>query len=154
MPEQIYTIPINEAYERTAASETPKCPYCALYSMLEKHELEAVMGAAKMEPDVRIETNKKGFCRTHFDKMRKISGGLGLGLILESHVAEVEKSIFDGGTLFDPKGEKEVKKLSSLDKTCYVCEKTEEKFSRLVSNAVYMWETDEEFRQKFKSART
>ena len=154
MPEQIYTIPINEAYERSAAADSPFCPYCALYSMLEKHELEAVMGAAKMEPDVRIETNKKGFCRDHFSKMRKISGGLALGLILESHVAEVEKNIFSGGTAFDSKGEKETKKLASLEQTCYVCEKTEEKFARLVSNAVYMWETDEDFREKFKSART
>lgn len=154
MPEQIYTIPINEAYEKSAAAETPSCPYCALYSMLETHELEAVMGAAKMEPDVRIQTNKKGFCRAHFGKMRKISGGLALGLILESHIAEVEKNIFEGGTTFDSKGEKETKKLSELEGTCYVCEKTDEKFSRLVSNAVYMWENDEEFREKFKNART
>ena len=153
MAEQIYTIPINEAFAKTASSEKPDCPFCALYSMLENNAVEAVMGAAKMEPDVRIETNKKGFCKIHYKMMRAAGSGLGLGLILESHIAEVEKNIFEGGTLFDAKGEKEVKKLVSLENSCYVCDRTNENFSRLLSNAVYMWETEYEFRDKFKSQR-
>ena len=153
MAEQIYTIPINEAYDSAAASDKPTCPFCALYSMLEKNAVEAVMGAAKMEPDVRIETNKKGFCRRHFNMMSSSGSKLGLGLILESHVAEVEKTIFEGGTMFDTKGEKEQKKLETLEKSCYVCDKIEYNFSRLMSNAVYMWETDEGFREKFSSQR-
>ena len=153
MPEQIYTIPINEAFDKTAASEKPDCPFCALYSMLEKNAVDAVMGAAKMEPDIRIETNKKGFCREHYKMMRSAGSSLGLGLILESHIAEVEKNIFDGGTLFDPKGEKEAKKVEAVENSCYVCDKTEYNFSRLLSNAVYMWETEDEFKKKFKSQR-
>lgn len=154
MAEQIYTIPINEAFDKAAAGEKPTCPFCALYAMLEKNAVDAVMGAAKMEPDVRIETNKKGFCRRHFDMMASSGSRLGLGLILESHVAEVEKTIFDGGTLFDSKGEKEQKKLDALEKSCYVCDRIEYNFSRLVSNAVYMWEREDEFRHKFANSRT
>lgn len=154
MAEQIYTIPINEAFDEALSSEKPDCPFCKLWSMLEKNALEAVMGAAMMEPDVRIETNKKGFCRAHFDKMYAMGNRLGLGLILESHVAHIKKEIFDAGTLLDGKSEKEQKKLDAVNNSCYVCDKINDNFARMMSNALYMWENEEEFREKFKSQRT
>ena len=61
MAETIYTIPINEAFDKAEDSERPICPFCELYEMLEKNALETTMGAAMMEPDIRIETNKHGF---------------------------------------------------------------------------------------------
>ena len=57
--EKIYTIPVNEAFDRSATDKACGCPFCALYNMLEQNELDAVLGASMMEPDVRIETNKK-----------------------------------------------------------------------------------------------
>ena len=54
MAEKIYTIPINEAFDKTLESETPDCPLCLMRNMLEKNELERITGAAMMEPDVRI----------------------------------------------------------------------------------------------------
>ena len=153
MAEQIYTIPINEAFDKTLSTEIAECPFCLLRAMLEKNAVEAVMGAAMMEPDTRIETNKKGFCRHHFDMMYGMGNRLGLGLILESHIAEIEKNVFSGGTLFDSKGEKEQKKLGELEKSCYVCDKIDTNFAMLLSNAIYMWEHEEEFREKFKNQR-
>ena len=66
MRESILTIPVNEIFE-------PKCgcPICAMRDILEKRTVEYIMGAAMMEPDVRIETNRQGFCRTHFEQMLK-----------------------------------------------------------------------------------
>ena len=87
MAETIYTIPINEAFDKAEESERPICPFCELYDMLENNALEAVMGAAMMEPDIRIETNKHGFCRGHFNKIYEKGNRLGLALILESHIA-------------------------------------------------------------------
>ena len=59
MKESIYTIPISEAFE-------PKrdCPFCTLKNELERHFVEYITGAAMMEPDVRIQTNKQGFCNS------------------------------------------------------------------------------------------
>ena len=67
--EQIYTIPVNEAFD--AARETPAlgCPICALYHRLEENELDLILGASMMEPDIRIRTNAEGFCHDHFTKM-------------------------------------------------------------------------------------
>ncbi|MBR7181706.1 MAG: hypothetical protein IKD28_02860, partial [Clostridia bacterium] len=65
--EQIYTIPVNEAFEASVEKPACGCAMCALYRKLEDNELELILGASMMEPDVRIKTNKKGFCRTHYD---------------------------------------------------------------------------------------
>ena len=151
MAEKIYTIPINEAFDKTLGSETPDCPLCLMRGMLEKNELERIMGAAMMEPDVRIETNKKGFCRKHFDMMTGGGGSrLPLALVLESHIAETEKEIFSGGTLFDGKGIKEEEKLKKLEDSCYVCSRTEDAFSKMLGTVIYLWENEEEFREKYK----
>lgn len=149
MVEKIYTIPINEAFDKAPHTESGDCPLCLLAEMLENNELDIILGASMMEPDIRIETNRHGFCKHHFDRMYEKGNRLGLGLILESHIAEVEKNIFGSGTLLDPKGEKEEKKLASLREDCYICRRAEGNFLRMLDNMVYLYETEEEFRAKF-----
>ena len=65
MKETIYTIPINDAYDVKCG-----CPICTIEKKLETESLEYIMGAAMMEPDVRLETNRLGlrqkrFCADH-----------------------------------------------------------------------------------------
>lgn len=153
MVEKIYTIPINEAFENAVSGETADCPFCLLDKMLDDNETERILGAAMMEPDVRIETNRLGFCREHFDKMAKKSNRLGLALILESHIAEVEKQILSGGTLFDASGSKEEEKLKKLGCSCYVCSRKEDAISKMFGTAVYLWETEEDFRESYKKQK-
>ncbi len=152
MPETIYTIPINEAFDKTSESETPSCPFCELYDMLENNALDAVLGAAMMEPDIRIETNRLGFCRGHFNKMYEKGNRLPLALILESHIAEVNDKVFKK-PLFDTKGEKSESAIEKISGTCYLCSKISGSLSKMFSNTIYIWETDDEFRRKFKKQR-
>ena len=153
MAETIYTIPINEAFEQAVSNEPCDCPFCLLNDMLERNELEIIMGASMMEPDIRIQTNKKGFCKHHLDRIYENGNRLGLALVLESHLAEVEKKIFEGGTFFDGKGAKEQNKLKTLDETCYICERMNDSFVKMMDNMVYLWETDMDFREKFKNQK-
>ena len=153
MVEKIYTIPINEAFDAAPIQEPAECPFCRLHDMLEKNELDIILGASMMEPDIRIQTNKKGFCKHHFDKMFEKGNRLGLGLILESHLAEIEKTVFSGGTAFDGKGEKEQTKLETLDNSCYVCDRIHSAIDKMFSNMVYLWETEDEFRDKFAAQK-
>ena len=81
MEEKIYTIPVTQAFEKKEG-----CPFCRLKKELENTELELIMGASMMEPDVRIKTNEQGFCRRHFDKMFEMKNRLSLALMLESHL--------------------------------------------------------------------
>ena len=68
MRESILTIPISEILEPREG-----CPICRMRDMLEQRTVEYIMGAAMMEPDVRIETNRAGFCSAHFAQMLKCS---------------------------------------------------------------------------------
>ena len=63
--EQIYTIPVNEAFEASRDDPSIGCPLCALYRKLEEDELDLILGASMMEPDIRTITNETGFCKIH-----------------------------------------------------------------------------------------
>lgn len=148
--EQIYTIPVNEAFEQSAADRTCGCPFCRLFNRLEDNELELILGASMMEPDVRIQTNREGFCRTHYDMMFARKNRLGMALTMESHLAELREEMRDGRWFAAP-GKKPMKRVDSLEKSCYVCRRIEFNFAHMVETAVLLWEKDEAFRQKLQA---
>ena len=76
MREDICSIPISEIFE-------PKdgCPICRLRDVLEERTIKYITGAAMMEPDVRIETNKQGFCRLHYGQMLNCRKKLNVALM-------------------------------------------------------------------------
>ena len=150
--EQIYTIPVNEAFSamlEEGGDYKCRCPFCEIHSRLEDKEIDRILGPAMMEPDVRIRTNQTGFCPTHFDLMLKGKNRLGLSLILESHVDEL-KGKLKGGIL-GKSAAGAVKTLTSLEETCYVCERIEYAFTRMIETAVLLWERDTEFGEKFRA---
>ena len=51
------------------------------------------------------------------------------------------------------KGEKEQAKLDSLERSCYVCDRVNLSFLKMMDNMVYLWETEEDFREKFKNQK-
>ncbi len=148
--EQIYTIPVNEAFEKSAADKSCGCAFCTLYNKLEGDELDLILGASMMEPDVRIKTNKKGFCRTHYDMMFVRKNRLGMALTLESHLDELKKELKDSG-LGGGTGNKPIKRIGELEKTCYVCERIEFNFEHMIETAVLLWQNDENFVPKLRS---
>lgn len=151
MAETIYTIPINEAFNKRRG-----CPLCSLRADLESSSLEYIMGAAMMEPDIRKETNRLGFCRKHFDKMQAMKNRLGLALILESHLSAVEELLDmppgNGKKRFGGKfgGKKETPgpALEAVSDGCFICHRIEDFERKYLSNTVYLWKTDEAFRKK------
>ncbi|MBE6547448.1 MAG: hypothetical protein E7667_01020 [Ruminococcaceae bacterium] len=103
-----------------------------------------------MEPDVRIKTNKQGFCRTHYDMMFVRKNRLGMALTLESHLDELKKEIRDKG-FGGGQGNKPIKRISELEGSCYVCGRIAFNFNNMVETAVLLWESDEEFVKKLKA---
>ena len=148
--EHIYTIPVNEAFEASRDDASCGCPFCTLYNKLEENELELILGASMMEPDIRIMTNKEGFCRTHYDMMFTRKNRLGMALTLESHLAELKDEIKNGGFL-QKAGERPIKRISALEESCYVCRRIEFHFNHMIETAVFLWDEDEEFRAKFSA---
>ena len=150
--EQIYTIPVNEAFDASATDSSCGCPMCALYRKLEENELELILGASMMEPDVRIKTNEQGFCRTHYDMMFTRKNRLGMALTLESHLAELSGDLSKGliGTVIGRPDQKPAKRIAALEKSCYVCTRVDFHFQHMAETVVLLFDTDENFVEKLK----
>ena len=141
--EKIYTIPVNETFD-----EQDGCPFCRLFKRLEDDELDIILGASMMEPDIRIETNKKGFCREHYEKMFTAKNRLGLGLILETHIDELIAKLSKMPLIGD-KTKATAEYLAAASESCYICDRISHNFEKMVECACILWETDEAFREKF-----
>lgn len=137
LKDTIYTIPINDVFN-------PKCgcPICLMRDMLEKRCIEYIMGAAMMEPDIRIETNKNGFCPTHFDMMSQQKNRLSLALMLETHLDEIQQKHMP----ISPK-----KSENSVTKTCYVCKEIAEAMGKMVDTALKLCLANDSFKETFFS---
>ena len=148
MRESILTIPINETFEEKCG-----CPVCRMRDELEQHSVEYIMGAAMMEPDVRIETNKQGFCKVHFEQMRACKNRLSLALMLQTHLQELQKHVFDDKKFLESKegkNKKTTEKVSKIVEDCFVCSKIEWAMSRLIGNMFDLYRKESEFRKLFE----
>ena len=141
MRNDICTIPVNKIFEVNDG-----CPICRMRDTVEERILDYIMGAAMMEPDVRIETNRLGFCGEHLHMMVKRRGRLSFALTLETHLDEVYGKVFKG---LMPNAKGQAAKAAQVGSTCFVCEKIEWGFSRMLETLVRSYETDCDFRTLF-----
>lgn len=146
--EQIYTIPVNEAFEKGQEDESRGCPFCRLYRRLELNELDLILGASMMEPDIRKKTNEKGFCPDHYAKMMKRGKRLPLSLILQSHLPEIDAQLKKPGIAPAIAGNESAKGLAKISGSCYVCDRVEANFSKMIETAALLWENDPDFKYK------
>lgn len=139
MKDSIYTIPVSEVFEDKCG-----CPICNMVSTLEERTLEYIMGAAMMEPDVRIQTNEQGFCKEHFDKMLKRKNRLSLALMLESHLKEIQEN-----KIKKPEKTKSLFKKKESDTkqehTCFVCGKINWSIERMFDTIIKMYSKSNDF---------
>lgn len=149
--EQIYTIPVNEAFDKSAASPECGCPFCTLYKKLQDDNIEIILGASMMEPDIRIKTNKLGFCAEHYNMMFNRKNRLGLALMLESHLDELRGDIGKKAISLAPAGDNARKRLDELEKSCYVCERIDFSLSKMFETSLVLYEKDGEFVKKFRA---
>jgi len=147
--EQIYTIPINEHFDASMKDPSCGCPLCSLTRMLEENEIDLILGASMMEPEVRIQTNKEGFCELHSRIMFTRKNRLGMALTLESHLDELRKDVKDLPLLVP--GSQARHRISSLEGSCYVCRRISGNYTHLIENLIYIWQNDPAFREKFSA---
>ncbi|MBO4791185.1 MAG: hypothetical protein J6V48_06980 [Clostridia bacterium] len=147
--EQIYTIPINEHFDASLKDPKQGCPVCSLCRMLEENEIDLILGASMMEPDVRIKTNKEGFCPVHSGIMFNRKNRLGMALTLESHLDELRSEVGDLPLLVP--GSRARHRIEELEGSCYVCRRIASNYTHMIENLIYIWENDPDFRVKFSS---
>ena len=147
--EQIFSIPVNEEFDACRSDKSLGCPFCKLYRRLQRDEIDIILGASMMEPDIRMKTNEMGFCNKHFGIMLGRKRMLGMGLILESHLDEVKKKI-SSKAIFGDVSAPSVASLGKLAADCYVCSRINKNLDAMISTAAYLYERDEnDFRRKF-----
>lgn len=178
MKEKIYTIPVTEAFEQEC-----ECPLCLLENKLENEYTDYYLGPALMEPDCRIETNKKGFCRRHYELLyNRQENRLGLALETDTHLKEqleklreIGKSAIAAGNetkasntilssltgKFSAKGStgtsspaaKLVRLLTELEESCTICGRLEHTMDRYLDVILYLWSKEEDFRKMFSEKK-
>lgn len=135
------SIPIEEVFEPHDG-----CPLCRLREILENRTVEYIIGPAMMEPDIRIETNKVGFCDHHFDLMLQKRNKLSVALMLESHLQSINKRIFGG---LPKDATKKSKIASEIVESCYICNSIEKNMEQMLANTCAIWEKSKDFRQLY-----
>lgn len=145
MREDITSIPVTDVFD-----EGDGCPICRMRDLLEKRVTDYITGAAMMEPDVRQETNDRGFCLTHYRQLLKKRARLPVALMMESRLAQVEKQVFTGLPLIGKSTKGQVSGAAAVTESCFVCERVDWAMSRLLATVCRLWEQEREFRASFE----
>ena len=159
MKEQLYTIPVNDAFAVDC-----ECPVCSMYDSLEKDAIEFTMGPSYMEDDIRMETNKIGFCTHHVKQLYKHQNRLGLALILHTHMQRTNRDLEDllssdkpvKKGLFAKKTENAspvTEYIENLNHSCYICNRIDRIFVRYLATIYHCYEHDEEVRRKVAATK-
>lgn len=156
MKEKLYTIPVNDAF-----SQDCECPICVMRKTLEDNAIEYTMGPSYMEDDVRMETDRLGFCRIHMMALSKQKNKLGLALILKTHmdrtikeIKELSKKPVKTGGLFKKVSENPVADyIDQLNHSCFICERINNTFNRYITTILHLWKHDPAFKETVKKGK-
>ena len=120
------------------------------------------MGPSYMEDDIRLTTDKIGFCAHHMQMMYDFENRLGLGLILNTHMQNIIKNV----ETLQKKKRNGSKRLFAKDtgsalsdyikqttSSCFICDRIKNTFKRYLVTTLYLYEKDSDFRKKFKNSK-
>jgi hypothetical protein len=162
----IDTIPLWDAFRQTEL-----CPLCFIQNRLETLYLEQYLGDSVMEPDVRVEVNKKGFCREHSKLLyEQKAGKLGLALMTHTNLLETMEQIhkqmeamdrcceevstplkrFSGAKDINHLLEETAQQIDERQHSCVICERIDTNMSRYYETTRAMWSHDSDFRTLFE----
>ncbi len=157
MKEQLYTIPVNDIFEQEC-----ECPVCAMKKALEDEAVAFTMGPSYMEDDIRLTTDKMGFCAPHMQALYDFENRLGLALVIDTHMKNMIQNI----EALQKKGRKQPHGLFSkkettplfsftdqISRSCFICDRIRHTFERYVATTFYLYEEDPAFVTKFKKSR-
>ncbi len=156
MKETLYTIPVNDAINADC-----ECPICKMYRDIENDAIEFTMGPSYMEDDIRMKTDRTGFCKKHISDLYKHKNRLGLALILDTHlkytIAELEKNkpgSAKAPSLFKKaSGEDKINWLRNINASCYICERVNNTFDRYIATIFHLYKTDEDFKSRLMKTK-
>ncbi len=158
MRHHIDTIPVWDAYKTDC-----ECPLCSIEETNERNYIDAFMGGSVMEPAMRVEVNKKGFCGRHFKMMLANNNRLGVALMAHTYLKETMARLGKASmavnespakaSLFGKRAPAAGADLSGIVNSCILCERLSETMDRYVYTLVYMWKHETAFRSQFMKSK-
>lgn len=156
MKEQLYTIPVNDAFQSDG-----ECPLCKMKQDLERNAIEYTLGPSYMEDDNRAMTDETGFCEKHIQDLYQEKNRLGLALILSTHMLKVRKDLKKLSSGNAPAGKSLFKKqttdvgvyIEKLSHNCFICNQVDDTFNRYVDTIFHLYKKDNEFPDKIKHCK-
>lgn len=157
MKEQLYTIPVNDAF-----NGEHECPLCTLRNDLERNAVEFTLGPSYMEDDNRAVTDSLGFCEKHIQTLYQQKNRLGLALILSTHIAKITRDLEQLSKEPAQAGKGLLKKktdtpmsayISSLEQNCFVCDRVKTVFQRYIETIFHMYKKDPAFPEKLHGSK-
>lgn len=157
MKEQLYTIPVNDAF-----NEPCECPLCKIYDNLEQESIDFMLGSSYMEDDIRMETNKTGFCTKHIKQLYDRQNRLGIALMLHTHmkhtgehIEKMAKSCNSSKKSLFGKKEKSplIDYIKEIENSCYICNRIENVFDRYIKTVIHCYTHDDDFKKKFNESK-
>lgn len=163
----IDTIPVWDAMKLGC-----ECPMCALRAQVEATDVDRCLGGSVMEPDARIEVNRKGFCGRHHALLYAQQNRLGHALMTHTHLKETDEKavgILENAekNLRREKGLKAIKakgenrsvltvaaeELEKLISTCIICDSIRENMGRYAYTFLHLYASDSSFRKAFEGSK-
>ena len=159
MKEVIDTAPVIEAFE-----SGDECPFCYLQRLAEQRAINYVAGscASYMEPEVRAITDREGFCGAHLKKLYDFGNSLGLALIMQTHLVELNRELAEELDKFTAPGKRGLFSkpdepallnwLRRRNHSCYLCTRVENSMQRYYAT-FYALLKDPEFRSRVENCK-
>ena len=153
MKYELETIPVWDAYHNKAG-----CPLCFLFNKSEEEYIRFYVGNSVMVPEIRVEVNRIGFCKTHYPKLLTGGNRLGLSLITHTHIQETRRkfSLVLNAKRTDSKLQKKItqliKTITAQQNNCIICQKLEDRINRYTYTIVQLWKSNKDFNIIFSNS--
>ena len=154
---QLETIPVWDGVR-----EGSECFICSLMKKAEEDAVRYYLSSAVMTPEVRVETNRDGFCSHHFSLLAEGGKPQSLALVMDTYYEE-SKGIYSKGfeRIQDASSPRKLEKAVSSffssvlgrEKGCLICSRMEERLVRYCYTVAALWKEDVEFRKALEESK-
>ena len=154
MKYELETIPIWDTY-----TTKPHCPLCTLEKKAENTYIGFFLGNSVMNPEMRVQVNRTGFCPDHFAGLyNRGENRHGLGLITQTHLKQVREKLSLGKQAGVVRGSAKkltalLKKLIKIEEQCMICDRIENTLKRYAFTIAHLWKKDSSFREKYSRSQ-
>ena len=154
---QLETIPVWDGVK-----EGSECFLCSLMKQAEEDGVRYYLSSAVMTPEVRVETNEKGFCPHHFHLLAEGGKAQSLGLVMDTYYDEdsrilgpyIDKVIESGNARKALKAVSAfISKAEERGSGCLICSRMEDRLMRYCYTVASLWRDDPEFRSALLASK-